>query len=78
MTENQSGGTDGASVQVEPVVRPPKAAHITRLVRIAERYEAAEARQQKTYGNRKKGSARSSCFLDAKAIRAVCSYFDEA
>ena len=68
-------------VEIAPVdgrVRQPKKSHINRLERMAEKIEREEAMLQKIYGNRIKGSTRSSNYLDAKAIRAVVDFFDHA
>jgi hypothetical protein len=44
---------------------------VQRLIRMAEKMEAEEARKQAIYGDASKGSIRGSAKLDAKALRSV-------
>lgn len=45
--------------------------HLARLVAMLARMDEAEVRRQRTYGDRKKGSMRSSEVADANALRAA-------
>jgi hypothetical protein len=47
------------------------AKHLSRLKTMVARLEAAEARMQKTFGDRTAGSIRSSDWRDAEALRAA-------
>ena len=56
-------------------MRRPTKKQTERIARMIERLDAKEERQQKIFGDRVKGSARSSDVADAESLRNLLAWY---